>query len=261
MSVFPKTRAAAGHIAGTGPGELARARATILLARLGACEDILPGGEGGVPAALHGLLRDLVLAVRDLAGPAWLDASGDDPDVTAFTALEATASAGYDGRVRLWDPADPGAELGRAGLRLIRVPHQHPAVTAAAADHPPVRQHRHRYHAAVVAAEFARAGLRLIQAADRVRAAILSGQLTSGDTLPSVPDLARLQGLKPGTPLPLKNGRSVAGRTGRPGPHSLGAHAGSHRGEPASLLLHSVAQSRQERWEGRQPSYFTCSRW
>ena len=92
MSVFPKTRAAAGYIAGTGPGELARARATILLARLGACEDILPGGEGDVPAALHGLLRDLVLAVRDLAGPAWLDASGDDPDVTAFTVLEATAS-------------------------------------------------------------------------------------------------------------------------------------------------------------------------
>jgi hypothetical protein len=80
VSVFPKTRAAAGYIAGTGPGELARTRAAILLARLGACEDILPGGEGDVPAALHGLLRDLMLAVRDLAGPAWLDASGDDPD-------------------------------------------------------------------------------------------------------------------------------------------------------------------------------------
>ena len=37
------------------------------------------------------------------------------------------------------------------------------------------------------------------QAADRVRAAIGSGQLASGDQLPSVPDLARLQGLKPGT--------------------------------------------------------------
>src|SRR5260370_30451068 len=37
------------------------------------------------------------------------------------------------------------------------------------------------------------------QAADRVRAAIHSGQLASGDTLPSVPDLARLQGLKPGS--------------------------------------------------------------
>jgi DNA-binding transcriptional MocR family regulator len=32
-----------------------------------------------------------------------------------------------------------------------------------------------------------------------VRAAIHSGQLTAGDSLPSVPDLARLQGLKPGT--------------------------------------------------------------
>ena len=97
MSVFPKTRAAAGYIAGTGPGELARTRATILLARLGACEDILPGGEGDVPAALHGLLRDLMLAVRDLAGPAWLDACADDPDVAAFTAMQATAS-----------PPDPG---------------------------------------------------------------------------------------------------------------------------------------------------------
>jgi hypothetical protein len=31
-----------------------------------------------------------VLAARDLAGPAWLEASGDDPDVAAFTALQAT---------------------------------------------------------------------------------------------------------------------------------------------------------------------------
>jgi hypothetical protein len=54
MSVFPKTRAAAGYIASSSPGELARARATILLARLGACEDILPG-DGNVPAALPGL--------------------------------------------------------------------------------------------------------------------------------------------------------------------------------------------------------------
>ena len=37
------------------------------------------------------------------------------------------------------------------------------------------------------------------QAADRVRTAIRSGQLTSGDSLPSMPDLAKLQGLKPGT--------------------------------------------------------------
>ena len=99
MSVFPKTRAAAGYIAGTGPGELARARATILLARLGAYEDILPGRDGGVPAALPGLLRDLVLAVRDLAGTAWLDANGDDPDVAAFTVLEAAASPPVTARI------------------------------------------------------------------------------------------------------------------------------------------------------------------
>jgi hypothetical protein len=43
-----------------------------------------------VPAALHGLLRDLVLAARDLAGPSWLAAASDDPDIAAFTALQAT---------------------------------------------------------------------------------------------------------------------------------------------------------------------------
>ena len=90
MSAFPKTRAAAGYAARHGPGELTRARAAILLARLDAFEDLLPGGDGDVPAALHGLLRDLVLAARDLAGPAWLAAVGDDPGIAAFTALQAT---------------------------------------------------------------------------------------------------------------------------------------------------------------------------
>ena len=85
MSVFPKTRAAAGYIAGTGPGELARARAT-----------------------------DLVLAVRDLAGTAWLDASGDDPVVAAFTVLEAAASPPDPARIdelfsrMLWARFAPG---------------------------------------------------------------------------------------------------------------------------------------------------------
>ncbi|HYZ57804.1 MAG TPA: hypothetical protein VE733_30485 [Streptosporangiaceae bacterium] len=40
--------------------------------------------------AAAGLLRGLVLAARDLAGPVWLAASGDDPDVAAFTTLQAT---------------------------------------------------------------------------------------------------------------------------------------------------------------------------
>jgi hypothetical protein len=53
-----------------GGSELTRGHATILLARLGACAGI--PAAGGVPAVLHGPLRDLVQAARDLAGPAWL---------------------------------------------------------------------------------------------------------------------------------------------------------------------------------------------
>jgi hypothetical protein len=88
MSTFPKTRAAAGYIARHAPGELARARAAVLTARLDACEDVPAAGD--VPAVFHGLLRDLVLAARDLASPAWLDAASDDPDIAAFTALQAS---------------------------------------------------------------------------------------------------------------------------------------------------------------------------
>src|SRR6266568_2461313 len=68
MSAFPKTRAAVRYAARHARSELARARA----------------------AVLHGVLRDLVLAARDLAGPAWLAAASDDPDIAAFTALQAT---------------------------------------------------------------------------------------------------------------------------------------------------------------------------
>jgi hypothetical protein len=88
MSTFPKTRAAAGYVARHARGELARARAAMLTARLGACEDVPAGGD--VPSVFHGVLRDLVLAARDLVGPAWLDTASDDPDVAAFTALQAT---------------------------------------------------------------------------------------------------------------------------------------------------------------------------
>lgn len=87
MSTFPKTRAAAGYIARHVRGELTRGRAAVLTARLDACEDVPAGGD--VPAVFHGLLRDLVLAARDLAGPAWLAAASDDPDIAAFTALQA----------------------------------------------------------------------------------------------------------------------------------------------------------------------------
>ncbi|HEX5292773.1 MAG TPA: hypothetical protein VFX25_28215 [Streptosporangiaceae bacterium] len=116
MSAFPKTRAAAEYAARHSRAELTRAAAVILLARLGVCEDFLPGGDGDVPAALHGPLRDLVLAVRDVAGPAWLDASGDDPNVAAFTVLQATASPPDPARIDeicsrvLWARFAPGTE-------------------------------------------------------------------------------------------------------------------------------------------------------
>jgi hypothetical protein len=72
-----------------------------------------------VPAALHGLLRDLVLAVRDLAGPAWLDASGDDPDVAAFTVLEAAARPPDRARI---DEICYGHASPRAPAGMIRAP-------------------------------------------------------------------------------------------------------------------------------------------
>jgi hypothetical protein len=95
VTAFPRTRAAAGYAARHGPGELARARATLLLARLDACEDFLPDGDGDVPAARRSLLPDLVLAARDLAGPAWLAATGDDPDIAAFTGVDIAGTIAY----------------------------------------------------------------------------------------------------------------------------------------------------------------------
>jgi hypothetical protein len=92
MSAFPKTRAAAGYVASHAPGDLARTRAAVVLRRLRACEAALADGNGEIPVLAAHLLRGLVLAVRDLAGPAWLEASGDDGDVAAFTALLATPS-------------------------------------------------------------------------------------------------------------------------------------------------------------------------
>lgn len=86
MSTFPRTRAAATSIARHVPGERARARAAALLAVLRVLDDIPAGSVA--PAASHAMLRDLVLAARDLAGRSWLAAS-DDPRAAAFSALEA----------------------------------------------------------------------------------------------------------------------------------------------------------------------------
>jgi hypothetical protein len=89
MSKFPKTRAAARYAARHGPGDLARARAAVLLAKLSACETALADGDAVAPV-VHSLLREVILAAGHLAGPAWLAASGDDPDIAAFTVLQAT---------------------------------------------------------------------------------------------------------------------------------------------------------------------------
>ena len=98
MRLFGKTRAAAEYAALHARADLTRVRAAALLQELAACETALADGNGRQSAAVSAaLLRSLVIAVRDLAGPAWLDASADDPDVAAFTAMQATAS-----------PPDPG---------------------------------------------------------------------------------------------------------------------------------------------------------
>ena len=98
MRPFGKTRAAAEYAALHARAGLVRVRAAALLRELAACETALAGGNGRERAAVSAaLLRSLVIAVRDLAGPAWLDACADDSDVAAFTAMQATAS-----------PPDPG---------------------------------------------------------------------------------------------------------------------------------------------------------
>ena len=69
MSTFPKTRAAAGYAGRHGRTGLARSRAIVLLKRLNACEAAIAGASGQLPLNVAGLLRGLVLAARDLAGP------------------------------------------------------------------------------------------------------------------------------------------------------------------------------------------------
>lgn len=90
MTAFIKTRAATDYICRHAPSDLARNRALALLARLDTCEAALASGNGEAPAFAGGLLRGLVLLVRELAGPAWLAASAGNPGIDAFTALDTT---------------------------------------------------------------------------------------------------------------------------------------------------------------------------
>lgn len=98
MMPFAKTRAAAEYAARHGRSELTRTRGAVLLEQLAACQAALGDDNGRqAPAAAGGLLRELVLAVRDLAGRTWLNANSDDSDVAAFTVMQAM-------------PAPPGPE-------------------------------------------------------------------------------------------------------------------------------------------------------
>jgi hypothetical protein len=89
---FRKTRAAAGYAARHARAVPARVRAAALLEQLADWETAADAGIQQV-AADPGLLRSLVIAVRDVAGTDWLDAMADDPDVAAFASISATASA------------------------------------------------------------------------------------------------------------------------------------------------------------------------
>ena len=86
MITFTKTRSAAHYISRHTTSDLTQSRALVLVKRLGVCEAALAAADGD-PALAHGLLRGLVRTVRKLAGPTWLSANTDDPDIAAFTAL------------------------------------------------------------------------------------------------------------------------------------------------------------------------------
>ena len=98
MESFRKTRTAAGYAARHASAALTRVRAAALLEQLADWETAVDRNIRP-QAADPGLLRSLVIAVRDLAGTGWLDAMADDPDVAAFTALSATAKAPPPDRV------------------------------------------------------------------------------------------------------------------------------------------------------------------
>jgi hypothetical protein len=126
--VFAKTRAAAGWIIQHALSDIARARAAMLAGQLTRCEAALATGNGQAPTGAYGLLRAVVLTVRDLCGRVWLEASSDDPGVAAFLALLATARP----------PAIP--ELDQTAARVLWTrfaPFGHPAISRPPAAHRP----------------------------------------------------------------------------------------------------------------------------
>jgi hypothetical protein len=121
---FRKTRAAAGYAARHASAVPARVRAAALLEQLADWERAAAGtGIGQQAAADPGLPHSLVIAVRNVAGTDWLDAMADDPDVAAFTAISAAASAPSPDRIDemcsrvLWARFSPAGTFARTGAR------------------------------------------------------------------------------------------------------------------------------------------------
>jgi hypothetical protein len=86
MATLSQTLAAAGYLTRHAPAALTRSRALLLEEKLIACGNPLSNAAAPSP----GLLRQIVIAVRDLAGPAWLHAHAGDPGIHAFTSLDST---------------------------------------------------------------------------------------------------------------------------------------------------------------------------
>jgi hypothetical protein len=77
---FSRTRAVLRHLAPCAPSHLTRTRALLLDQQLTTCT---------TPPS-PGMLRQIVVAIRHLAGPAWLEANADNPAVRAFANLDTT---------------------------------------------------------------------------------------------------------------------------------------------------------------------------
>ena len=92
MSAFAKTRACHGIRRPAQPDRTDPVPRR-LRARTARCvRGRLADRDGQLPVTVAGLLWGVVLATRELAGPTWLEASCENPDITAFIALQATAS-------------------------------------------------------------------------------------------------------------------------------------------------------------------------
>jgi hypothetical protein len=87
MSRLPCTRAESVRIGRDGPADRDRSRAVALLRRLRDSEAALARDDGRAPE-VAGLLRELVLAVRELAGTRWITARAASPAIAAFMALD-----------------------------------------------------------------------------------------------------------------------------------------------------------------------------